>query len=247
MSDLPVPYIYPPYPIHTSVASWRTRYIFSLLFSLHNHSTKRDSTVFSLLLSLTLFLSLFLLSLLTLSFTILPSFLPLQSFQKQFSSPKEGKISRRIRKLTVVHQQIISVRGGAPAQEPKRRNGSRDTPKNWRHWSYNASRRDDDDDETPTRCWWAGDHDEEGTVTMTMTRQRWGGDNETSTTRWPWRQWDDHDDKTTGMTRRPRGWDDHEDETTMGMKRQIISLCRGRDNKIFLHCDMLRQPWHQDD
>ena len=48
MSDLPVPYIYPPYTIHTSVASRRMRYIFSLLFSLHNHSRKRDSTVFSL-------------------------------------------------------------------------------------------------------------------------------------------------------------------------------------------------------
>ena len=48
MSDLPVPYIYPPYTIHTSAASRRMCYIFSLLFSLHNHSRKRDSTVFSL-------------------------------------------------------------------------------------------------------------------------------------------------------------------------------------------------------
>ena len=48
MSDLPGPYVFPPYWFLTSVALWRMRYISSRLFLLPHCSTTRDLTAPSL-------------------------------------------------------------------------------------------------------------------------------------------------------------------------------------------------------
>ena len=57
----------------------------------------------------------------------------------------------------------------------------------------------------------------------------------TMTMRWLGR-WDDQDEATTI-------WDDQEDETRWQI---IFTLCRWRDDKLFLHCYVLRWPWWQD-